>query len=353
MTGLAQADARRIGRPQPCEDAASAAQRPSPRPVIRGESTPDYTNTPRLQQANVDWLNFTFAPSRSTQQLLIAHLSKIMRRPVTGVDEGKGLRGYQSSVKLFAHVGSRKQEIGFLAYGGASQEGTWMFSLSGAGCSLIDDWQGMARWLMLLSAKITRLDLCVDFLNGEFTVDDAVSFYREGRFTSRGRSPSTSSAGDWLNGHSRTLYIGRAINGKTLRIYEKGHQLGQPDSKWCRFEVQFGCRDRVIPLEALIERDKFFAGAYPVLADLLDSECGAEKIPTTRTGGEVTLSHLLTHLRRTYGKAIDAMSATQGFDSASLVEEVRVVGVPRRLNITALASGPTWSGICDQSKRVR
>lgn len=318
----------------------------SPRPVTRGESSPK-------QQARVDWLNVTFMPDGITQDIVIFKLAEIMGRPVSGLDEGKGIRGYASSVALFAHVGSRKQAMGFLGYGGAAQRGTWMLSISGAGCALIEAWGAMRRWLESLKAKVTRLDLCVDFLHGEYTVDDAVSFYKLGLFTSSGRPPATSQAGDWLNRKERTLYIGKAKNGKVLRAYEKGQQLGHADSAWTRYEVQFGSRDRVIPLEALTERDKYFAGAYPVLADLLDNECGAEKIPTTRTEGEVTLSHLLTHLRRTYGKAIDVMSATEGFEIASLVEEVRVIGVPRRLNISALASGPNWSGVCDLSKQER
>lgn len=319
----------------------------SPRPVKRGESS-------QQQQTRVDWLNVTFLPNGITQDNVIFKLMQIMGRPVSGLDEGKGLRGYTGSVKLFAHVGSRKQPMGFLGYGGEEQRGTWMLSIQGGGCALIEAWGAMRRWLESLKAKkITRLDLCVDYVHGEYTVDDAVSLYKSGRFNCSGREPLTDCAGDWLNGKSRTLYIGKAKNGKLLRVYEKGHQLGDLDSPWVRYEVQFGSRDRVIPLEALTDRDKYFAGAYPALADLLDNKCGAEKIPTMRTEGEVTLSHLLTHLRRTYGKAIDAMSATEGFEIASLVEEVLVIGVPRRLNISALASGPNWSGVCDLSRQER
>lgn len=315
----------------------------SPRPVTRGESTPN-------QLARVDWLNASFKPGDMTIEGLIIKLSNIMRRPISGVDEGKGLRGYKSSVTLFAHVGSRKQAMGFIAFGGEAQRGTWMLSIPGSGCSLIEAWDEVRELLEELQAKITRLDLCVDFLNGEYTVDDAVAFYRAGKFTSSGRPPATSQAGDWLNERERTLYIGKAQNGKVLRAYEKGHQLGNLQSPWTRYEVQFGSRDRIIPLEALTERDKYFAGAYPVLAELIDS--AAEKIPTKQTEGETTLAHLLTHLRRTYGKAIDVLSMSEGFEIASLVEEVRVVGCPRRVNLSSLAAGPTWSGICDQARKA-
>jgi phage replication initiation protein len=315
----------------------------SPRPVTRGESTPKHT-------AKVDWLNCTFKPGNLSIVALIAKLSNIMRRPVTGVDEKKGLRGYTDSVTLMAHVGSRKQAMGFIAFGGEAQQGTWLLSIPGGGCSLIERWDEMRDLLEDLNAKVTRLDLAVDFLEGEYTVDDAVAFYHAGKFTSSGRPPATSQAGDWLNVKERTLYIGKAKNGKVLRAYEKGQQLGNPNSKWTRYEVQLGNRDRVIPLDALVNRDKYFAGAYPVLAELINS--ASEKIPTTRTEGETTLSHLLYHLRRTYGKTIDVLSATEGFEISSLVEEVRVCGVPRRVNLSSVEAGPKWSGIVDLSRKA-
>lgn len=320
----------------------SSAKR-SPRPVTRGESTPN-------QSARVDWLNATFKPGEMSIEGLIFKLSQIMRRPISGVDEGKGIRGYKSSVTLFAHVGSRKQPMGFIGYGGEAQRGTWMLSIPGAGCSLIEAWDEVRDLLEDLDAKVTRLDLCVDFLNGEYTVEDAVAFYRAGKFTSSGRPPATSQAGDWLNERERTLYIGKAQNGKVLRAYEKGHQLGNLQSPWTRYEVQFGNRDRVIPLEALTERDKYFAGAYPVLAELIDS--AAEKIATKQTEGETTLSHLLHHMRRTYGKTIDVLSTVEGFEIASLVEEIRVIGVPRRVSLSSVAAGPNWSGVCDLARKA-
>lgn len=321
------------------------AARP-PRAVTRGESSPSVCE----QKAKVDWLNFTFQLGtedrpRITLFELIDRLSQIMRRPVTGLDEGKGLRGYKHSVTLVAHVGSKKQPMGFIAWGGEAQKGSCLVTISGSGCALFNDWSEVRDLIEFLEAKITRLDLAVDFLNGEYTVEDAVDFYKAGRFSTSGRPPATSQAGDWLNSRERTLYIGKAKNGKVCRAYEKGQQLGDPNSKWTRYEVQFGSRDRVIPLDALTDRDRYFAGAYPVLADLINQ--AGDVIPTQRTEGEVTLSHLLIHLRRTYGKAIHCASEIDGFDVSSLVEEVRVIGVPRRVKSSSLEAGPNWSRVCD------
>lgn len=325
-------------------DSTAGAAGPSPRPVTRGESL---QRVETLQHANVDWLNATFSDPGLTPQAVIAHLARIMKRPVTGTETGRGLFGFENQIELQAHVGSRKQHMGSLALGGESQRGRWMLQITGAGCGLINDWQGMREMLDSLGATITRLDLAVDFLQGQYTVSDAEDMYREGGFTSRGRPPSIGYAGDWFHQRARTLYIGNAKNGKLLRAYEKGHQLGDMSSPWTRFEVQFGNRDRVIPMDALVDRDRYFAGAYPVLATLID-QADAQRIETQQADGEVTLGHLLTHLRRTYGKAIDAMSATDGFEIASMVEHVRVSGLPRRVKASSLAAAPTWDRVLSQ-----
>lgn len=327
---------------------AQRAQR-APRAVTRGESSPSD------QRATVDWLNFTFQlgaeekPKVSLQEL-IDRFSDVLGRPITGEDEGKGLRGYRHSVTLFAHVGSKRQPMGFIAWGGEAQRGSCLVTISGGGCSLISDWAAIKTLIQDLEGKVTRLDLAVDFLNGEYSVDDAVDFYKAGRFTLSGRPPCTSQDGDWLNEKERTLYIGKAKNGKLCRVYEKGQQLGQKDSNWTRYEVQFGSRDRVIPLDALTSRDAFFAGAYPVLGDLL--EMAGERIKTQRKEGEITLAHLITHMRSAYGKALHVAMELDGFEIDSFVEEVRVIGMPRRVRASSVEAGSSWSGVCDLIKKA-
>lgn len=343
VSGLLGAGSQAAPR-RPAAEPTSAAALPTTRPVTRVESL---QRGDTVQRANIDWLNATFEAPGITPQALISHLAKIMRRPVTGTETGRGLFGFETQIELVAHVGSRKQHMGSLALGGESQRGRWMLQVTGAGCGLINDWHRMREMLESLGANITRLDLAVDFINGEYTVDDAEEAYRDGGFTLRGRPPSIKHAGDWLHNKGRTLYVGNAKNGKLMRAYEKGHQLGDMTSPWTRYEVQFGNRDRVIPMDALIERDRYFAGAYPILAELIN-EAEAVQIKTKQKDGEITLGHLLTHLRRTYGKAIDAMSATDGFEIASLVEHVRVSGLPRRVKASSLASAPTWDRVLSQ-----
>lgn len=315
----------------------------SPRPVTRGESI---DNT---QLAKVDWLNCTFpAPSLSLEGFA-AILSRMLGRPVSGLSD-RGMLGFEASMKLFAYHGSLSSPIGCIAYGGESQRGRWLFQLTGAGCQFVRDWEGLRDFLESLDAKITRVDLAVDFMEGEHSVEDAVELYKSGGFQLGGRSPSSRLDGDWLGVNAgRTLYVGKATNGKMLRVYEKGRQLGDPDSEWTRFEVQLGSRDRVIPFEVLTDRDAFFAGCYPALAAFIAE--AAQSIPTLSKAGEVSIAHLLYHLKRCYGKVIHTLSESLGVDNAALVEEVRVIGLPRRVNLSSLAAGVSWSDVQAQSKR--
>jgi phage replication initiation protein len=324
--------------------AAEQRSASTPRAVTRGERVAG-------QRAKVDWLNATFPAPALSVEGLVGLLARMLGRPVSAT-EGRGMLGFASSVQLHAHVGSRKALMGSIAYGGESQGGRWLLQFTGAGCGFVTDWEGVQALLDDLGAKVTRVDLAVDFLEGEYTVDDAVRMHEEGGFSSCGRPPSTSVAGDWLGKlNGRTLYVGKATNGKLLRVYEKGRQLGDSQSEWVRFEVQLGSRDRVIPLDVLTRTDAYFAGCYPALAAMLAE--AAEKIPTQQTQGHVTLGHLLHHLKRCYGKVLDVVHTVCGAPVSELVEEVRVIGVPRRLLPSALESGLSWSQVQDQHKRAQ
>ena len=324
------------------QERREGAQRLSPRPVTRGES-PE-------QGAKVDWLNVTFLGTSTTPEAFIADLASCLGRPVRGV-EGRGLLGFSQSIDLRVGVGSRVVDFGKLAMGGESQGGRWMLQIPGHGCGLVEDWHALKDLLEELpESRITRLDLAVDFLEGEHDVDEALALYREGSFTSSGRAPSARLQDDLGSGEGRTVYIGKAVNGKTLRVYEKGRQLGDPDATWVRWEVQFGNRDRVIPWAALVLRDKFFAGAYPALASMVsDAACHIE---TVRTEGVISLEHLFRHLRRSYGKAVGVLTDF-GIDPSELVECVSVIGAPRRLDPSCLAAGVETADVLAAIERAR
>jgi phage replication initiation protein len=324
------------GRPQGARGAA-----PAPRAVTRGESTE------RAQRAKVDWLNATFDPGSFTISGLVGFLGNVLGKPVTGAEARGGMFGFETKIELRAYVGASMADIGCIAYGGESQRGRWLLQLTGKGCGLVQDWPSLQELMEGLQATITRVDLAVDFLDGEHTVDEAVEMHRDGEFNLSGRPPSTSVAGDWLDAfRGRTLYVGKTGNGKQLCVYEKGKQLGDLASSWTRFELRLGNRDRVIPFDVLTDRDKFFAGAYPALAKLLQ-EAG-EAIPTTQTEARTTLGHLLYHMRRCFGKALHQATESAGASHTDLVEEMRVIGVPRRYKPAGVVSGLEWSELQTQ-----
>jgi len=310
---------------------ASPSSRLNPPSVIRGEEKP-------ANAAKVDWLNATFPAPEMTVEGFIALLARMFGRPVSGRDGG-GMLGFEKSVRLTAFHGSESTPIGNIGLGGESQHGRWLFQLTGQGCQFVKDWSGLADLLELLDARLTRVDLAVDFYEGEYSVDDALSLHSCEGFTFPGKTaPKTALAGDWLGGFDgRTLYVGKAANGKMLRVYEKGRQLGDADSEWTRFEVVLGNRDRVLPFEVLTDCDAFFAGAYPALQELV--EAAARAIPTSRPDALVTLAHLGHHLSRSYGKWFNAMSGHAKATYAELIEGVTVLSLPRRLDLSCVAAG--------------
>lgn len=299
----------------------------------------------------IDWLNVTFPAPAFEISYLVECLTVFLGCYVSGVDTGRGLHGFKSCLKLRAYVLGELVDIGNLAYGGEFQRGKWFLQLTGKGCGLVKDWRTFETWLEELDANISRIDIAADFMEGQYTVDDAVDMFEAGLFQLNNVQPKTGTAGDWLqNREGRTLYIGKAGNGKMLRCYEKGKQLGDLESDWVRFEVQLGNRDRKIPLCVLSNPEKYFAGAYPALQQLLEHVEG-EAIRTFRTEGKKTLANLLHHLKRCYGKALHLAATSEQIDLTELVEEVRMVGIPRRLDPASVVAGLNWRTVSAELRR--
>lgn len=313
----------------------------STRSVTRVESS-----TPAAQYENraakLDWMNVTFDHPPMSLHGLLEFLSDCMVGPLSAKLDG-GLFGFTERWRLSLRMTDGTLiEVGAVAMGGESQKGRWLLQLTGKGCGLVRDWPSLQELLEGFAATLSRIDLAVDFLDGEYTVDDAVDLYEDGAFINRGRNPEFDAQGAWNQDgkKGRTVYIGKLKNGKSLCVYEKGKQLNDLDSKWNRFEVRLGNRDRVIPLDVLTNPDKYFVGAYPALAGLLES--AAEEIPTVHTEVKTSIAHLLHHMSRCYGKAIHQTMQLTACSTADLVEEMRVVGLPRRVEPASASAGLAW-----------
>jgi len=312
------------------------------------------STTPRTSPAaKIDWLNATFDHPAMTVHGLVQFVSALMVGMVTTKEDG-GLFGFAERHRMTAHLpdGSRV-EIGSIALGGESQKGRWLLQLNGKGCGLINDWASLQELLQGLDATLSRVDLAVDFLEGQYTVDDAVTLYDQGAFINRGRNPQLDIQGAWheTGTKGRTMYVGKLKNGKTLCVYEKGRQLNMPDSDWTRFEVRLGNRDRVIPLDVLTNPDKYFVGAYPALAHML--EAAAEEIPTLHEETKGTLAHGLYHAARCFGKYLHQAQEVAGASALDLVESVTVIGMPKRLDPAGGRAGLQWPELQAQIHRMR
>lgn len=334
-----------------------AAQAASSRAVTREESSLPCLESENLDSsapvAKIDWLNATFdAPAMSVHGL-ISFIGGLLDRGIFAELDG-GLFGFTDRHRMFTRLNDgSKVEIGSVALGGESQKGRWLLQLNGKGCGLVNDWSSLQELLEGLAATISRVDLAVDFLNGEYSVDDCMSLYHEGAFINRGRNPELDTQGAWHEEGTkgRTMYVGKLKNGKTLCVYEKGRQLNMPDSDWTRYEVRLGNRDRVIPLDVLTNPDKYFTGAYPALAHML--EAAAQEIPTLQEEVKGSLAHGLHHLQRCYGKYMHQAIETTGCSPVDLVEEVRVIGLPRKVEPAGVVAGLSWPVLQEHLARLK
>src|SRR5690606_10613342 len=120
------------------------------------------------------------------------------------------------------------------------------------------------------------------------------------------------------------------------RVYEKGRQLGDADSDWNRFEVQFGNRDRVLPFDILTEPTGYFVGAYPALERIVSA--AGERIATISDTAAITVARILTWVRSSAGKWLHVLRDS-GIEASELVQAIRVSAVPRRIQSSALGAG--------------
>lgn len=307
----------------------------SPRSVIRGESTG--INGTGETSVSLDWLSFSFSPETPWDKL--PGSSDILRIVGAWVDcpslrweMGMGRwQYYPHWAKFVIPSKDGDAEVGRIGWGGQSQKDRIHVSLSGEGCHRITDWGAVAAGIAALDGALRRVDIAFDDLEGQYSVDLAVTWYREDRFTVGGRRPSYNVAGDWLqiSGTGRTFYVGKRASGKMLRVYEKGKQLGDAESAWVRWECEYLSTSRILPLAILYVPAIYLAGSYPCLSFV--SEGGAERIKTAQQKAhELTLAQSVAYCQRTHGKLINYLLMVHGGDAGEVVHQIVRPGFPSR-----------------------
>lgn len=296
-----------------------------PRTVIRGES-PKQDND-RSKAALTDWLNisFPFHPESNNPLAFFKSFSEATKGILGGMtDQERGLHGWNHSFRF-------DRGCVMFAYGG--QRNTAFLSLPGEGCSFISDWLSFTSFLRDdLKGHITRWDGAVDDFSGVHTIERAVALYIDGGFKQGGRNPNPKQHGNWITPDDlgRTFEVGSRRNGKLIRIYEKGKQLGYPSVSWVRWEVELHAKDRSIPWEVLLYPGDYVAGAYPCMSWVSQQ---ASRIRTIKAQDSISYERLKQVASTAYGQLINTMMQREG-SAERVVELLRRHGVPRRLAFT-------------------
>jgi phage replication initiation protein len=353
QTNSGSADVSTIGSPEPSARASGDGTAAAPGRVIPGESfqrgeTPNGGESLSLvaiagqarliahpqplpespaDGAITDYLNCTF-PFPSTDIAVRSFFRDLIavagQQFVKVESRRKGMNGYQRSFDL-GTFGAK------FCYGG--QRSTALLMLPGQACRTIPDWSALVELLRdKYEARITRWDGAVDDFYGVHSVDWAVEQYLAGNFTNGGNKPSCNQVGNWIepDGKGRTFYVGKRKNGKMLRVYEKGMQLGGEWHPWVRWEIELHNIDRVIPWEVLLTPGQYLAGSYPMVTNWIDT--AMSDIETVAKEGNISYDHLVHYAGEAYGRLVNVMLTIEG-SPERLVERLWRDGKPARLRL--------------------
>lgn len=229
--------------------------------------------------------------------------------------------GYARCFSLLLVSGQQSPNLGWLGVSERSDHmrGRWCLHLTGAACSLLlpGAFLSLSVGLEDLGGKITRIDLAVDDLTGEHSVEQVKSMYEAGDFSIGGRPPKykhiCSSDGD-------TFYVGRRGSGKYYRCYQKGRQLGDESSPWVRHEVEFHAQNRILPLAMLASPLEYFKGAYPDIFSWIEG--AATRIDTARAKHSIVFSAAMLFARRQVGRLVRYCQDRLGYAEQQIVSEL-------------------------------
>lgn len=279
---------------------------------------------------HVDYLTFTYRPSIREHgegpRAFLRHALQTVQAIQPDIEADwdtwgdKGHHGFTFSGRLLRHG----QPVGFVAAGGGGH-GRAYVELTGAGLAGVSpkQWRAVADWLQHeLHARLSRVDACIDDHAGKRTVHDVRAAYLAGEFDKRGQRPSHKMLGPWdcpeRWGDGLSYYIGKRENGLMLRAYEKGRQLGDPDSPWTRFEVEFRrTTKKEITFDVLRDPLNAMASAYDWLV-WVPSQRSPMRVHSHQVAGAIALKSLMRYARLSYGKLLAFLQAREQWCSPRL-----------------------------------
>lgn len=166
---------------------------------------------------------------------------------------------YQRSATMVDATGSVCGKIG------VRDDGAIQISLSGQGCQHVPSFPRVADILDSLDAHTSHADIAVDDITGEtFDIQTFIDLYEQGEFTMNGRPPHAQHVSDMGSNKGCSFYVGQRGH-KQLNIYEKGKQLGDPESRHTRCELRLYAKRIDLPNDVFRNPGKYFGAAYPML----------------------------------------------------------------------------------------
>lgn len=306
-----------------------------------------------VQKASIDWLGFTSSAELEAVKALV----QVVWPYATFTRHVKGMPGYPDAYLITVDG----VQYGMLGTGAA--HGRHFVSLTGTACkTLTDELIAVLYEAFKLESKnivtnelesvfdirLSRVDLCFDLYRGEVTWDHARRAFDNGRFQNRkgGRAPQLKviDLSQGTKNLGRTMYVGKRDSEVMARIYEKGLEVfaklpeelrllseereilhGSQDlqaDNWLRLEVEYKCVDkkRPLPFEMLLERDKYFAGAYPYFSDIIGVGDGLRPVGM-KDDFDVDFLALMSNAKRSYGSLIHSMRQL-GFTPQEVVDHL-------------------------------
>ena len=232
---------------------------------------------------------------------------------------------------------------GLVAWG-AANHGCFI-SFSGQGCDALDFVALHRVMARVPGIRITRVDLALDDYEGEtITYTGAVEAAQRGAFhPARGNAPKWMKieAGELIPEMVKGLakrfgliassgcsfYIGSRINGKCGRTYEKGKQLSSVEfPNWVRAEGELHNKDRIIPLDVLINPDPYFAGMYPQFAEwlsaMVEKLVEPVRITTFKNKFRIGRDAAVANMARMAGRMLNYMAHVEGLNFESIINQL-------------------------------
>ena len=212
---------------------------------------------------------------------------------------------------VFHCQGTEKLIYAKVHFGG--QHDTFCVEVKGLGVSVArDDWNKRLYEVMnadwFVRPKITRIDLAMDFFNGEYTPEQARDDRNDGLFNSENRlKPKAQCMGtEWedetgKDKSGKTYAIGTRSSARYCRVYNKAAEQGV-QGFWTRFEIEFG-RGAIIPLDALANPTAYFCGAYPACGKF--TQHTAKVVETKQLKLASTIERQMEVFKKQAGRALN------------------------------------------------